>query len=104
MRKAQVSVHGKPAGILEEDQLGGPYRFMYHPAYDGAPVSLTMPLDASIHQFDNFPPFFDGLLPEGIQLEGLLRTRKLDEHDLFGQLLAVGSDLVGAVTIAQVAS
>lgn len=104
MRKAQVFVHGKPAGIFEENQLGGPYRFAYHEVYDGAPVSLTMPLDAGIHQFDNFPPFFDGLLPEGIQLEGLLRTRKLDEHDLFGQLLAVGSDLVGAVTIAQVAS
>ncbi len=26
------------------------------------------------------PPFFDGLLPEGAQLEGLLRLRKIDRE------------------------
>ena len=49
--------------------------------------------------FDTFPPFFDGLLPEGFQLEALLRRRKLDRDDKFGQLIAVGADTVGAVTV-----
>jgi HipA-like protein len=32
-------------------------------------------------------------------LEGLLRQTKLDRDDLMGQLLAVGGDVVGNVTI-----
>jgi len=32
-------------------------------------------------------------------LEALLRAVKLDRHDHFAQLLAVGRDLVGAVTV-----
>jgi len=32
-------------------------------------------------------------------LEGLLRQCKIDRTDLFGQLLAVGGDTVGAVTV-----
>ena len=29
MRKAEVSMHGLPAGILEEIEPGGKYRFAY---------------------------------------------------------------------------
>ena len=32
-------------------------------------------------------------------LDGLLRQRKIDRDDLFGQLVAVGEDVVGAVTV-----
>jgi serine/threonine-protein kinase HipA len=39
------------------------------------------------------------LLPEGGQLEALLRIRKLDRQDLFGQLLAVGQDVVGSLRV-----
>jgi serine/threonine-protein kinase HipA len=52
-----------------------------------------------MYEFKTFPPFFDGLLPEGAQLEGLLRLKKLDRSDYFGQLISVGQDLVGAVTV-----
>ena len=38
-------------------------------------------------------------MPEGFQLEALLRQRKLDRNDRFGQLLQVGADTVGAVTV-----
>ena len=47
------------------------------------------------YDFAGFPPFFDGVLPEGPQLEALLRHGKLDRDDLLGQLLYVGGDLVG---------
>ena len=101
MRRATVSVHGEPAGVLEER---GPasFVFRYLDTYGGAPVSLTMPVTQREYRFEGFPPFFEGLLPEGGMLDGLLRQRKLDRGDLFGQLLAVGEDVVGAVTVVEV--
>lgn len=98
-KTARVYVHDHPAGILREEKEGGLYRFSYLPDYAGSPVSLTMPVREEPYLFQEFPPFFDGLLPEGVQLESLLRRRKIDRRDYFSQLLAVGSDTVGAVTV-----
>jgi serine/threonine-protein kinase HipA len=58
-----------------------------------------MPVREESYLFDEFPPFFDGLLPEGFQLEALLRQKKIDRNDKFGQLLIIGADTVGAVTV-----
>ena len=52
--------------------------------------------------FPAFPAFFEGLLPEGMMLESLLRKFKLDHTDYFGQLIQVGHDLVGAVTVEEI--
>ena len=101
MRRAKVFMHNTFAGILEEITKGQMYRFIYDDKYQGRPISLTMPLSNKIYEFAQFPPFFDGVLPEGLQLEGLLRQRKIDKDDLFSQLIAVGKDLVGAVTIEE---
>ena len=100
MRRAEVSVAGEVAGLLEE-QDSGTFVFRYRDTYAGPPVSLTMPLSARTVEYESLPPFFEGLLPEGEMLEGLLRQRKIDRNDLFGQLLAVGEDVVGAVTIRE---
>jgi len=102
MRTAKVMVNGKEAGILSELDFGKKYRFEYITGYDDTPVSLTMPLRSYIYDFDSFPPFFDGLLPEGYQLDGLLKFRKIDRNDLFSQLVAVGDDLVGNVTVKEI--
>jgi serine/threonine-protein kinase HipA len=99
MRRVKVFVHGIEAGLLEEISKGEKYRFSYLEEYRGLPVSLTMPTSERVFEFISFPPFFDGLLPEGVQLEGLLRQRKIDQHDYLKQLIAVGSDMVGAVTV-----
>jgi serine/threonine-protein kinase HipA len=98
MRKARVLVNGVLAGVLEEI-TPDKYRFTYCADYRGLPVSLTMPIKNSVYEFDRFPPFFEGLLPEGILLDALLRRYKLDKNDYFGQLLQVGNDVVGAVSI-----
>ncbi len=100
MRKASITVNGSKAGTLEELE-GKKYQFTYLNDYQGAPVSLTMPLTNKIYDFDVFPPFFEGLLPEGIMLEALLRKYKIDRNDYFGQLIIVGQDVVGAVTIEE---
>ena len=101
MRKAEVFVDRNLAGYLEEQTKGTLYRYTYVESYNGPPVSLTMPIKDRSFTFSSFPPFFDGLLPEGMQLESLLRSRKIDRNDLFSQLLAVGRDMVGTVTVRE---
>ncbi len=99
MKKAKVFVNGKLAGELQELERGKKYRFVYLENYKGSSVSLTMPLTHTIYEYDRFPPFFEGLLPEGMMLEGLLRNTKIDRDDLMSQLITVGGDLVGNVTV-----
>ncbi len=101
MRKAVVFIHNKRAGILSEE-TSDKYRFTYDDAYDGEAVSLTMPISQKEYLYTSFPPFFEGLLPEGVMLEGLLRINKIDKTDFFSQLIATGNDLVGAVTVKEV--
>jgi serine/threonine-protein kinase HipA len=101
-RVAEVCVHGVPAGYLREhieSEGKKKYSFSYHPDYSGPPVSLTMPVRGEPYLFQGFPPFFDGLLPEGVQLESLLRRKKIDKNDYFSQLIVVGADMVGSVTV-----
>lgn len=99
MRVADVFFQDVLAGQLTQLPAGTGFRFSYLPDYEGPPISQTMPVRERTFEFDNFPPFFDGLLPEGFQLEALLRRKKLDRNDHFGQLLLVGSDTVGAVSV-----
>jgi serine/threonine-protein kinase HipA len=101
MRRAEVLISGTFAGYLEEQAKGTQYRFVYDESYEGPPVSLTMPVNDRSFTFAEFPPFFDGLLPEGMQLESLLRIRKIDKNDLFSQILAVGRDMVGTITVRE---
>jgi serine/threonine-protein kinase HipA len=100
MRKAIIFVHDKRAGVLSENTSVG-YRFTYDESYDGEAVSLTMPVTNREFSFTKFPSFFEGLLPEGIMLEGLLKIGKIDKNDYFSQLVATGNDLVGAVTVKE---
>jgi serine/threonine-protein kinase HipA len=101
MRTAKVFMQDVLAGTLSEIEKKRRYRFSYHDDYEGPAISLTMPPTQKEYEFTGFPPFFDGLLPEGFQLEALLRKRKIDRDDLFSQLIIVGRDLVGAVTVVE---
>ena len=100
MRKAIIYVHNIRAGVLSEENSGG-FQFTYDENYEGEAVSLTMPISNTIYSFDKFPSFFEGLLPEGIMLEGLLKIGKIDKNDYFSQLISTGNDLVGAVTVKE---
>ena len=97
-RRLLVSCQGIACGTLV--QTDGLYTFTYFEDYVGPPISLTMPMQKAPYIFHRFPPFFDGLLPEGGQLEALIRQNKIDAHDYMAQLEAVGSDMVGAVTVS----
>ncbi|MEA3316714.1 MAG: HipA N-terminal domain-containing protein [Bacteroidota bacterium] len=102
MRKVKVFMHKKLAGYLLEVEKNKNYKFLYTKNYSDEPISLTMPIVEKEFNFNSFPPFFDGLLPEGIQLDGLLRIRKIDSNDYFSQLIAAGADLVGAVSVEEI--
>lgn len=101
MRKAKVYVKGIESGTLTELVMGREYLFEYLEDYDGPVVSITMPIKEKVFKFSEFPPFFEGLLPEGNQLEGLLKLKKIDKNDYFSQLMAVGSDMIGVVTVKE---
>lgn len=100
MRKAKIYNHGILAGYLISHE-DGKYEFHYEKQYTGSPISLTMPVAKKCFEFNQFPPFFDGLLPEGVLLEALLKKRKIDRYDFFTQLVTVGQDLVGSVTVEE---
>jgi len=102
MRKAKVFVKGTEAGILTEMVINREYTFQYLDGYSGLEISRTMPKSQKFYTFNRFPPFFDGLLPEGIQLEGLLKIKKIDKADSFSQLMAVGDDMVGVITCKEI--
>ena len=104
MRRAKVFFNkGIFVGILTEQDknVAQGYVFEYDVDYEGPPVSLTMPIAQKIYFFDKFPAYFEGVLPEGPQLESLLRLEKLDRYDYFGQLVCVGKDLVGAFSVEE---
>ena len=78
MRKAIILLHNQEAGqLVEEDNET--YTFVDNDSYVSEAISLTMPVSQKIYSFNEFPPFFEGLLPEGIMLEGLLKIKKLDK-------------------------
>lgn len=86
-----------PAGIFTQQDVGK-YHFEYYADYVGQPISLRIPISQTHYEFLEFPAVFEGLLPEGTQLETLLKETSLDANDYFGQLLIVGADLAGAIT------
>lgn len=102
MRKAKIFVSSIEAGTLSELEFGKKYRFEYLNGYSGTPVSLTMLVGKTVYEYDCFPPFFDGLLPEGYQLEGLCKIGKIDRNDFFSQLITVGEDMVGNITVKEI--
>ena len=95
---AEVYQCDKLAGYLQEDR-DGLWRFTYKDDYEGSPVSLTLPIRKEPYTFEDFPPVFEGLLPEGPQLEALLKKHKIDRHDAFTQLITGGTDLVGSLSV-----
>ena len=103
MRKANVYMEHRLAGILVEDEEG--YSFTYNGEYVQAgfkPVSLTLPLQEETFHNNALFPFFDGLIPEGWLLAIAEKNWKLNERDRMGLLLVCCRDCIGAVSIEPV--
>ncbi|HYW95219.1 MAG TPA: HipA N-terminal domain-containing protein [Bacteroidales bacterium] len=101
VRKADIFIHKMKAGLLSESDDREYYTFEYLKDYDGPPLSVAVPVSEEPYTYKIFPPFFEGLLPEGTNLEALLGHQNIDRKDYFTQLITVGTNLVGAVTVEE---
>lgn len=100
MKHLKVYFQDQYAGLLKKiDQEPYVYEFEYNSKYTGPAISLTMPLSQKKYICEKLPSFFDNLLPEGQQLKTLLKNYNILETDYFQQLLVLGEDLIGAITI-----
>ncbi len=101
MRKAAIQLYNRIVGWLVENEEG--YHFEYDPLYlaseNTEPVSVTLPLRASIYSSKILFPFFDGLIPEGWLLEVAEKNWKLNPRDRMGLLLSCCRDCIGAVSV-----
>ena len=100
-RVAVVRLYGQRVGLLEE--LGTETRFTYDAGWLQSPlaepVSLTLPLREMPYESKGLHPFFENLLPEGWLLELSTAKLKISKDDVFGLLMAVCADCIGAVEI-----
>lgn len=103
MRKALILIHGKPAAVLTEQPDRG-WEVAYLPGYEGEPVSLSLPVRDAKRRYPGFPAFLDNLLLEGAMLEAFLQKHKVDQDDCFTQLVMLGEDLAGALTVRKLHS
>ena len=99
LRRAAIFQHGILAGHLQEEKDGG-WAIEYFEDYAGTAISLTLPVRKEPYIFKEFPAVLDGLLPEGEQLEALLKKQKIDRNDCFTQLITLGQDLVGSLSVS----
>jgi serine/threonine-protein kinase HipA len=101
MRKAEIIMHERMAGILSEDENG--YHFAYSPAYlhseNPEAISRTLPIRDTEFRSSVLFPFFDGLIPEGWLLQVAEKNWKLNARDRMGLLLACCRDCIGAVSV-----
>lgn len=97
--KAAVYRSGMRVGELSRTQRG--CMFDYLPVVSVPDIAFHLPLSQKHFEFfgDNLPPFFAGLIPEGLRLNNLIKRIKTSESDLFSLLLAVGTDAIGDVAV-----
>lgn len=99
MKRAQVLVDDRLAGYFIEKERESRYEFQYLEGYDGPPITPMMPTVQQIYKFDHFPMFFVDFLPEGKELETLLKETQIEREDLFEILMCVGTEAAGNITI-----
>lgn len=101
MRRAEIHVAGRLAGVLTEGDHE--YTFTYERAFlenvNAIAISLSLPLQTESFTDKRLFPFFDGLIPEGWLLDIAEQTWKLNSHDRMGLLMACCRDCIGAVSV-----
>jgi HipA-like protein len=101
LRRAIVSLSGQRVGILEETPTGS--RFAYDIAWLEHPrakaIAPSLPLRRLPYESEGLHPFFENLLPEGWLLQIARKTLGVSGQDVFGLLLTMCRDCIGAVEI-----
>lgn len=103
MRRLDVYVNDRKAGMLTEKYPGGGYCFQYETDYflsDAPSISVTLSKRNKIYESALLFPFFANMLPEGANRKVICRTKRIGDNDLFGILIAMaGSDFIGGVSL-----
>ena len=99
VRRARVLKAGVPVAWLS--RVDGGVEFSYDASELGPSVATSLPRGAPpvVTAGGALPPFFTGLLPEGRRLTALQRELKASADDELSLLLAIGSDVVGDVSV-----
>lgn len=89
------------AGTLNRTQQGCQLKlsddFLNNDKYSGLTYQIKKPKFAVQYNGVNLPPFFAGLLPEGLRLKALVKELKTSEDDLFSLLAVIGERSVGDI-------
>ncbi|USN46742.1 MAG: HipA domain-containing protein [Pseudobdellovibrionaceae bacterium] len=89
------------AGILRRTQRGCELTFdpsfFKNPKYQTLTYKIKKQERPYTHHGVNLPPFFAGLLPEGLRFKALVSELKTSEDDLFTLLAASGTRVIGDV-------
>ena len=102
LNKLSVYKDRELAGELLRLEKG--VRFLYDGEYlkrNSTSIAFHLPVRKEPYDFygDNLPPFFAGLLPEGLRLSALIASIKTSASDMFSLLAASGADAIGDVSI-----
>lgn len=102
---AEVYKAGALAGRVhrESDDVLFTYDDAYLGSPDAVPVAVTLPLGASARASAGaVPPFFAGLLPEGVRLQAVTTAARTSVDDHLTLLLVVGADTIEDVQVLPV--
>jgi len=91
------------AGLLKRTKKGCTLEldeaFINNAKYDHFTYNIKK-TSLPLHSFGvNLPPFFAGLLPEGLRLKALVKELKTSEDDLFSLLAVIGERSVGDIYV-----
>lgn len=97
LAELSVTIQGKPAGTVRQHE-NGTLTFAYLPAYQGAPLSLSMPLSNQEYGDKIVRPYLFGLVPDNYYLRRALgREFGVSADNPFALLSHIGKDCPGAV-------
>lgn len=91
-----VFLSDRRIGSLDEQE--GKLTFAYEPGVT-TPLSVHLPIRPEPFEDRQCRPFFNNLLPEGGWRQALCRQLRIDEHNDFALLKALGTECAGAVTL-----
>lgn len=101
-RILDVYLHETFVGNLWQQNLGS-LQFQYDKTYLVTPsplaVSLSLPLQSTLHEGQNVRAFFSGLLPDDIARHKIARYLGISEKNSFALLEAIGGECAGALAL-----
>ncbi|MHB8875568.1 MAG: type II toxin-antitoxin system HipA family toxin [Myxococcaceae bacterium] len=105
VEEAEVYRNAERVGTIRRTAAGCVFRYLdeFYAAHRALPggVAVNLPYRQQEleHRGDNLPPYFAGLLPEGLRLKALVRRAKTSEDDMLTLLIAAGPDTVGDLCV-----